>query len=118
MQIAVSTLYNDAPGGLFEAYWKPQSKTVSININMLACSAYWSTIKTLPATLPEASSENRGSRAKVQEPRFTIPRQRITYQALPFNNLGHRSALEVHRTQDRASRTSGLEELTLFADWD
>ena len=34
-------------------------KTVSSNINMLACSAYWSTIKTLPATLPEPSCEIR-----------------------------------------------------------
>jgi hypothetical protein len=43
----------------FEAYTQHHFKTVSSNINILACSAYWSTIKTLPATLPEPSSEIR-----------------------------------------------------------
>jgi hypothetical protein len=33
--------------------------TVSSNINILAGPAYWSTIKTLPATLPEPSFENQ-----------------------------------------------------------
>ena len=82
----VSTRYGEVNGAGdegFEAYTQHHFKTVSSNINILAESAYWSTIKTLPATLPEASSEDPGSRAKVQEPRFTIPRQRITYQARP-----------------------------------
>ena len=90
----------------FEAHLKHHFKTVSSNINMLACSAYWSTIKTLPATLPEPSSENHGQRTEFREPRFSIPRSHITYNQ--FDNLGHRSALKVHRTQDRAARTSGL----------
>ena len=47
----------------FEAHLKHHFKTVSSNINMLSCSGYWSTIKTLPATLPEP-------RARIQEPSF------------------------------------------------
>ena len=47
----------------FEAYTQHHFKTVSSNINILAGPAYWSTIKTLPATLPEPSSE-------IQEPSF------------------------------------------------
>ena len=62
----VSTRYGEVNGAgdeVFEAYTQHHFKTVSSNINMLACSAYWSTIKTLPATLPEPSSE-------IQEPSF------------------------------------------------
>ena len=62
------------PGAGFEAHLKHHFKTVSSNINILAGPAYWSTIKTLPATLPEPSSEGHGPRTKVREPRFTIPR--------------------------------------------
>ena len=91
---------------VFEAYTQHHFKTVSSNINILVCSVYWSTIKTLPATLPDPSSENRGPRTHFREPRFTIPRSRITHGR--FDRLGHRSALEVHRTQYRAARTSGL----------
>ena len=47
----------------FEAYTQHHFKTVSCNINILAGPAYWSTIKTLPATLPEPNS-------KIQEPSF------------------------------------------------
>jgi hypothetical protein len=43
----------------FEAYTQHHFKTFASNINILECSVYWSTIKTLPATLPEASSEIR-----------------------------------------------------------
>jgi hypothetical protein len=49
----------------FDAYLKRQFVTESININSLAGKAYWSTIKTLPATLPEPSFEVRVSSAVV-----------------------------------------------------
>ena len=39
--------------------------TESININSLADHHIWSTIKTLPATLPEPSSMDRGPRTGV-----------------------------------------------------
>ena len=41
------------PGAEFDAYTKRQFVTESININSLADHHIWSTIKTLPATLPE-----------------------------------------------------------------
>ena len=47
----------------FDAYPQRQSVTESININSLADHHIWSTIKTLPATLPEPA-EVRVSRAK------------------------------------------------------
>ena len=80
----VSTRYGEVNGAGdegFEAYTQHHFKTVSSNINILAGTAYWSTIKTLPASLPEPRSEDRaasfrhqgvkfrGSWAKVQEPR-------------------------------------------------
>jgi hypothetical protein len=58
----------------FEAYTQHHFKTVSSNINMLACSAYWSTIKTLPATLPEPRSVEghaQNSEANFQHERYT-----------------------------------------------
>ena len=49
----------------FEAYTQRQFATESTNINSLADHHIWSTIKTLPATLPEPSSVNRGPRTGV-----------------------------------------------------
>ena len=46
----------------FEAHTQRQFMTESTNINSLADHHIWSTIKTLPATLPEPSSMDRGSR--------------------------------------------------------
>ena len=54
-------LENGALGKKFDAYPQRQSVTESININSLAYHHTWSTIKTLPATLPEPSFE-------IQEP--------------------------------------------------
>ena len=55
-------LRNGALGKKFDAYLKRQFVTESININSLADHHIWSTIKTLPATLPEPSSMDRGPR--------------------------------------------------------
>ena len=56
------------PGAGFEAFPKHHSMTVSSNINILAGPAYWSTIKTLPATLPEPRSVVRGPRSEFHGP--------------------------------------------------
>ena len=45
--------------------------TESININSLANHHIWSTIKTLPATLPEPRSGVRGPSFEAQGPSFT-----------------------------------------------
>ena len=50
----------------FDAYPERQFVTESININSLADHHIWSTIKTLPATLPEPSSKVQGSRPQPQ----------------------------------------------------
>ena len=47
------------PGAEFDAYPQRQFVTESININSLADHHIWSTIKTLPATLPEPSFKVR-----------------------------------------------------------
>ena len=49
----------------FEALPKHQFMIESTNINSLADHYIWSTIKTLPATLPEPSSMDRGPRTRV-----------------------------------------------------
>ena len=49
----------------FDALLKRQSATESSYNNSLADHHIWSTIKTLPATLPEPSSVNRGPRTGV-----------------------------------------------------
>jgi hypothetical protein len=49
----------------FEALPKRQFVTESTNINSLADHHIWSTIKTLPATLPEPSSMDRGPLTRV-----------------------------------------------------
>ena len=48
-------MISGAPGMWFEAYPKSHFATVSNYINSLADYKGWSTIKTLPATLPEPS---------------------------------------------------------------
>jgi hypothetical protein len=55
----------------FDAYPQRQFVTESININSLADHHIWSTIKTLPATLPEPSSVVRGPSFEDQGPSFT-----------------------------------------------
>ena len=56
---------------MFEAFPKHHSMTVSSNINILAGPAYWSAIKTLPATLPEPRSVVGGSSFEDEGPSFT-----------------------------------------------
>ena len=51
----------------FEAYRQRQFVTESTNINSLADHHIWSTIKTLPATLPEPRFKNGVFSAKVTE---------------------------------------------------
>jgi hypothetical protein len=58
-------LENGALGKKFDAYPKRQFVTESININSLADHHIWSTIKTLPATLPEPSFKDGVSCAGV-----------------------------------------------------
>ncbi len=48
-----------------EAHPTCQFVTESININSLVDHYIWSTIKTLPATLPESNSMDRGPRTGV-----------------------------------------------------
>ena len=58
-------LGNGALGKKFDAYPQRQFVTESININSLTDHHIWSTIKTLPATLPEPRSVVRGWSAGV-----------------------------------------------------
>ena len=53
------------PGAEFDTYPQRQFVTESININSLADHHIWSTIKTLPATLPEPSFKVQVSSAGV-----------------------------------------------------
>ena len=55
------------PGAEFDAYLQRQFVTESNNINSLASHRIWSTIKTLPTTLPEPSSMDRGPRTGITE---------------------------------------------------
>ena len=64
-------LENGALGKKFDAYPQRQFVTESININSLADHSIWSTIKTLPATLPEPRSVVRGPSFEAQGPSFT-----------------------------------------------
>jgi hypothetical protein len=59
---------NGALGKKFDAYPQRQSVTESSYINSLADRHIWSTIKTLPATLPEPSFEVRGPPSKQKSP--------------------------------------------------
>ena len=52
----------------FKAYPQRQFVTESININSLTDHHIWSTIKTLPATLPELRTMDRGPRTGLLEP--------------------------------------------------
>ena len=56
---------NGALGKKFDTYLKREFVTESINIKGLADHHIWSTIKTLPAALPEPSSMDRGPRTGV-----------------------------------------------------
>jgi hypothetical protein len=56
-----------ALGKKFDAYLKRQFATECININSLADHHIWSTIKTLPATLPEPRFKDGISSAGVTE---------------------------------------------------
>jgi hypothetical protein len=69
LSLETRTLISEIGAGdeVFEAYIQHQFKIVPSNINILADHKIWSTIKTLPATLPKASSENYRSSFKVQE---------------------------------------------------
>ena len=55
----------------FDAYPQRQFVTESININSLTDHHIWSTIKTLPATLPEPRPVVRGPSFEAQGPSFT-----------------------------------------------
>ena len=63
--------------GRFDASHKHQPLTESIYINSLAIRPYRSTVKTLPATLPEPWAVIRGQRLEVQASRLS-PRGRRT----------------------------------------
>jgi hypothetical protein len=58
---------NGALGKKLDAYLKRQFVTETNNISRLADHHIWSTIKTLPAILPEPSSMGRGPRTGVTE---------------------------------------------------
>ena len=58
---------NGALGKKFDAYLKRQFVNESTNINSLADHHIWSTIKTLPATLPEPSFKDEVSSVGVTE---------------------------------------------------
>ena len=62
---------NGALGKKFDAYPQRQFVTESININSLTDHHIWSTIKTLPATLPEPRPVVRGPSFEGQGPRLT-----------------------------------------------
>ena len=64
-------LENGALGKKFDAYPQRQFVTESININSLTDHHIWSTIKTLPATLPEPRPVVRGPSFEAQGPSFT-----------------------------------------------
>jgi hypothetical protein len=59
---------NGALGKKFDAYPKRQFVTESININSLTDHHIWSTIKTLPATLPEPRPVVRGPSSTQKSP--------------------------------------------------
>ena len=65
------------PGAEFDASYKRQLVTESSYINSLAIRTYRSTVKTLPATLPEPWAAIRGQSSKVQASRL-VPRGRRT----------------------------------------
>ena len=65
------------PGTGFDAYPWRHPVTESIYINSLANSPYRSTVKTLPATLPEPWTMVRGPRSKHIGPWFTDLEPRI-----------------------------------------
>jgi len=80
LSLETRTLISEIGAGneVFEAYTQHHFKTVSSNINILAGPAYWSTIKTLPATLPEPSFENQVPRTTFLYPQTADNVSRIT----------------------------------------
>jgi len=98
----------------FEAYTQHHFKTVSSNINMLACSAYWSTIKTLPATLPEPSSEDQGPRTTFLHPQTVDNVSRIA--GLTTSDIEAHYKYIGRRIEQLEPQALGL--LTLFAAGD
>ena len=68
---------NGAGEGRFEASYKRHPVTETSYINSLANRPYRSTVKTLPATLPEPSTVIRGQSPDVQASRLA-PRGRRT----------------------------------------
>ena len=62
---------NGALGKKFDAYTQRHPVTESSYNNSLADHHIWSTIKTLPATLPEPRSVVRGPSFEAQGPSFT-----------------------------------------------
>ena len=89
MNANISVMYMKkwCPGAEFDAYPQRQFVTESININSLADHHIWSTMKTLPATLPEL-------RSVVQGPSFEN-------QGLWFEGQVLRTKARVSRTTDR-----------------
>ena len=79
------------PGGKFDAFPKRQSVNESIYNNSLADHHTWSTIKTLPTTLPESSFMDRGPRTGVTKGVSSVSyglydmRQHHTSNWLSFN---------------------------------
>ena len=77
MRSAVVDARNGAPERRFNAYAWRHPVTESGYINSLASRPYRSTVKTLPATLPEPWAVIRGQRLEVQASRLS-PRGRRT----------------------------------------
>ena len=71
----------------FEAYIQRQFVTESININSLANHHIWSTIKTLPATLPEPRSQAQVPIIALLEPRNGVT-DAVSQPAFDFRHGG------------------------------
>ena len=80
----------------FEAYIQRQFVTESININSLANHHIWSTIKTLPATLPEPRSGVRGPSFEAQGPSFTDNGPAVSDRGPRTGVTGAVSASDLH----------------------
>ena len=79
---------NGAPERRFDASYKHHPVTESNYINSLAKRRYRSTIKTLPATLPEPLTTVRGPRSKHIGPWSTDLEPRIVNRVLRFKLRG------------------------------
>ena len=83
-------LETGAGEGRFDASHKHQPLTESIYINSLAIRPYRSTVKTLPATLPEPWTTVRGPRSKQKGPWSTDLEPRIVYSVSRLKLRGSR----------------------------